>query len=635
MGLRRLGIALLFCGVGARAAESDALAILAGIQARHLPFGTILDPIFAAADSDQIVGYTRCGDSAIWTGHYLAAEAFRYQITQAPDALTNVKNAIAGIRALVDVTDTNLLARCAVPLNSPFAAGIQSEEAANGIYTNASSGSFWVGNTSRDQYVGAIFGLGVTYDMVNDSGVKSSVSQLVTRLLDFLQGHAWTVVMPDGTISTTFLVNPDEILALLQVGQHVNPSHFSTTYDIQEILLAGAVITPIAVDVSSDDSYFKFNLDYITFYNLIRLENGSVNSIYRAAYALLRTATASHQNAFFDIVDRGLNGPNPARDSETVALLDAWLQRPARDPYVDLTGVVPVCGDQACNPVPVPLRPPTDFLWQRNPFQLSGGGSGTIEGAGIDYILPYWMARYYQVESALVVQSAAASIPAVAPESIASIFGPNLASTTQSATIQPFPATLAGTTVTVQDSAGVQRGAHLIYVSEGQINFVVPEGTASGAAAFTISNANTLIAEGTVQNVAPALFSLDGSGTGLAAATAIQVQAANPQLQSPVPVFQCSAGFGCVATPINLGVDTPVYLSLYGTGIRDRSSLSGVAVTVNGISVPVLYAGPQPQTEGLDQVNVLLTLNLRSSGLSNVVLSVDGQTANTVTIDIQ
>ena len=42
-------------------------------------------------------------------------------------------------------------------------------------------------------------------------------------------------------------------------------------------------------------------------------------------------------------------------------------------------------------------RVPTDFLWQRNPFDLVGGGSGKIESAGIDYILPYWMARYYGV----------------------------------------------------------------------------------------------------------------------------------------------------------------------------------------------------------------------------------------------
>ena len=56
--------------------------------------------------------------------------------------------------------------------------------------------------------------------------------------------------------------------------------------------------------------------------------------------------------------------------------------------------VAAACGDdRACNPIPVNDRVNTDFLWQRSPFLLLGGGAGTIETAGIDYILPYWMAR--------------------------------------------------------------------------------------------------------------------------------------------------------------------------------------------------------------------------------------------------
>ena len=56
-----------------------------------MPYGTVLDPVFASSDPESpeysnIVGYTRAGDSAIWTGHYLAAEAFRFQVTRSPDA---------------------------------------------------------------------------------------------------------------------------------------------------------------------------------------------------------------------------------------------------------------------------------------------------------------------------------------------------------------------------------------------------------------------------------------------------------------------------------------------------------------------------------------------------------------------
>ena len=65
-------------------------------------------------------------------------------------AALGVKAAIAGIKSLADVTGNNLLARCLVPLDSPYAAGIPNEEAANGVYTNRSAGWIWVGNTSRN-----------------------------------------------------------------------------------------------------------------------------------------------------------------------------------------------------------------------------------------------------------------------------------------------------------------------------------------------------------------------------------------------------------------------------------------------------------------------------------------------------
>src|SRR5262249_42789063 len=134
-----------------------------------------------------------------------------------------------------------------------------------------------------------------------------------------------------------------------------------------------------------------------------------------------------------------------------------------------------------------------------------------------------------------------------------------------------------------------------------------------------------------VGSVAPALFSADGSGTGVAAAIGLRVTAT---LQSSFNVFSCS-GATCTAIPINLGVDTPTYLSLYGTGIRNRSSLANVGCTVSGVSVPVLYAGAQPQYAGLDQVNIGLTLNLRGKGDADVICTVDGQQSNAVRVNIQ
>src|SRR5882724_10814934 len=164
-------VSLLILVKPALPSEADAITISANIRAKHMPFGTILDPIYVSPTSNQIVGYTRCGDSALWTGAFLAAESFRYKVTQSPDALDNVKTALAGLKGLADVTADNRLARCMVLASSPYAAGIQSEEARNTIHQ--APPWIWVDNTSRDQVVGAFFGLGATFDLVDDSAVKA------------------------------------------------------------------------------------------------------------------------------------------------------------------------------------------------------------------------------------------------------------------------------------------------------------------------------------------------------------------------------------------------------------------------------------------------------------------------------
>jgi hypothetical protein len=196
------------------------LTISANIQARHIPFATVLDPIYASTTSDQIVGYTRCADSALWTGAYLAAESFRYNVTHSVDALANLKGALAGLKALADVTGDNRLARCIVLASSPYAAGIANEEAPNSIHQNPPW--FCVDNTSRDQVVGAFFGLGVAYDLVDDPAVKSAASDLLTRLIGFISRHQWS---PNDDISNTFQLRPEELQMLLQVARHVNPSN--------------------------------------------------------------------------------------------------------------------------------------------------------------------------------------------------------------------------------------------------------------------------------------------------------------------------------------------------------------------------------------------------------------------------
>jgi hypothetical protein len=61
-------------------------------------------------------------------------------------------------------------------------------------------------------------------------------------------------------------------------------------------------------------------------------------------------------------------------------------------------------GDVSDFVVPVHLREPTGyFIWQKDPFETGEGTpntEGLNEGIGLDFILPYWMGRYYGFISA-------------------------------------------------------------------------------------------------------------------------------------------------------------------------------------------------------------------------------------------
>ena len=64
--------------------------------------------------------------------------------------------------------------------------------------------------------------------------------------------------------------------------------------------------------------------------------------------------------------------------------------------------------------------------------------------------------------------------PAGSPGSLMVVFGVNLSVMTAEASMIPLPQTLAGSSVRVRDSAGIERSASLLYVSPGHVNSLLP-----------------------------------------------------------------------------------------------------------------------------------------------------------------
>ncbi len=224
------------------------------------------------------------------------------------------------------------------------------------------------------------------------------------------------------------------------------------------------------------------------------------------------------------------------------------------------------------------------------------------------------------------VNSADYRLGPIAADSIATIFGVNLAVRSEAAQGTSLPLDLAGTTVTVNGDP-----ARLIAVSPTQINLVIPASVEPGAATIIVSNPAGRYAVGAVEIVpaAPALFTLNSAGTGDAYALAT-VDGVTYQS----PPFDVLVG------------GKPNILVMYATGVRraqatnpndDNGVAESVAVTIDGRPSHVLYAGAQGDFAGLDQLNVEMPAALAGGGLRrvDVVVTVNGVAANRVTIQIR
>jgi uncharacterized protein (TIGR03437 family) len=208
---------------------------------------------------------------------------------------------------------------------------------------------------------------------------------------------------------------------------------------------------------------------------------------------------------------------------------------------------------------------------------------------------------------------------AVAPDMIAAAFTSAISSAT------------ATYSVSIRDSAGSARPASVLAVAAGQINFLVPAGTAIGTATVTLSRDGQVVASGAVPvaAIAPGIYTANASGRGAPAGLLLKVDAAGNRSFSNLFLADSKGRF--MANPFDPSVaGSQFYLVLFGTGWRGHRG--GVSATIGSVALPVLGAAGQGQYLGLDQVNLGPVPASLSLGEVEVRLSFDGMAANPVTV---
>jgi phospholipase C len=242
----------------------------------------------------------------------------------------------------------------------------------------------------------------------------------------------------------------------------------------------------------------------------------------------------------------------------------------------------------------------------------------TLNPAGSPY--PPTAQSLVHPSSVLVTTNSAYGTYAIAPETVATIYGSNLASSIHQAESQSLPTLLGGVTVTFTDSTGATFPAPLYYVSPNAVNYVVPKGIATGPATISLSSGSGTFTGATlISSTAPALYTANQTGQGPAAAQVLTAQGSYSN------TFQCTSSVNCTLVPINVAA-TP-YLVLYGTGIRGAQQ-AHVGVRIGNLNAPVIYSGAEGVFPGLDQVNVSLPSALSGRGRLVVTITINGQATN-------
>lgn len=213
--------------------------------------------------------------------------------------------------------------------------------------------------------------------------------------------------------------------------------------------------------------------------------------------------------------------------------------------------------------------------------------------------------------------AAAALFPlSVSPRMIVAIYGDALAAGTAQAQSVPLPAVLSDVQVTANGTA-----LDLYYASPAQINAVLPD-TATGLVKLAIQNsAGATTVNVMVEPVHPAVFTLDGTGTGPAAAVNLRnsmvVGSSNPLQAGDVLVFFLT-GLGATnrVGGYDVAVQTPV-------------------VTIDGATCSIIYAGAAPSYPGADQINCTVPAGLSAKPNATLLVTSGGRTSNPTTVAVQ
>lgn len=382
---------------------------------------------------------TTLGDATFVSGQCTMAMAFRNAVLQSPESLDFIGRQINGWRFFQRLTGVpGLIGRSFFhkddPVEDRMWVEYENQDPEDPKWYKGEGEEFedfyWRGDTSRDQAMGAMLGMIMAHDMVDDAALKQTAADFITELVDHVLDHDLTFVDPDG-LPTTYgdmsgerlegwpIRNGQAAACLLSWLKAAHRASGEARYleKYEELLVEQDYLSSLKdyqwVYSGYGTKWYNTYMSWEAWYHLMRLEDDLERiPVFREIFrdTLWLNTEDSTPNRRGILEHNAVKTPwylftTGEQDSEALFRvlwqMDRFPEAPLRDHAVHNSSnpdivINPEKSDEALYALPIDLRREDMVRWHRGPYLLDGGNDNGRERTGCDYLLPYWMGRYYK-----------------------------------------------------------------------------------------------------------------------------------------------------------------------------------------------------------------------------------------------
>ncbi len=381
-------------------------------------------------------------NDGLFTGLYCASQCFRYKVTGDEKAKANAKKAVEAMIKLTEVTGrpgfTARATRHSYEEN--FATGNREEW----HFCEDNPDCEWLGETSSDEMTGHYFAYGIYYDLVADKKEKKKIAAVVKAITDHILDNNFHLTDVDGVPTTWANWEPDllnnddrwyyergtnslEILSFLKTTYHVTGDEkYNQVFDM---LIKKHHYAMNCMQYKCEDGHVAHiddQLDFINIYPLlVYTDNEAQKEIFKMGLTHHWEYERTERSPFFNVVygaltDNSCDIENAAKSLSEMNLdLIRWpMYNSHRKDLVWDT-------EQEAMGIPAQLKYPVEYSarilvnYDGNQFVCDSGAeefvninskvvnrTSTLPGTyangmrammPYNYLLPYWMGRYYNL----------------------------------------------------------------------------------------------------------------------------------------------------------------------------------------------------------------------------------------------